>query len=67
MARCQEKGSLGYMAGNLNLACAVITVMVIIPLFPMGIGVRFVSLSTKRNLIETMEEVTEVIIYFIYV
>ena len=67
MARCQEKGSLGYMAGNLKLACAVITVMVIIPLFLMGIGVRFVSLSTKRNLIETMEEVTEVIIYFIYV
>ena len=29
----------------------LITVMVIIPLFLMGIGVRFVSLSTKRNLI----------------
>lgn len=55
------------MAGNLNLACAVITIMVMIPLFLMGIGVRFVLLSTKRNLIETMEEVTEVIIYFIYV
>ena len=52
------------MAGNLNLACAVITIMVIIPLFLMGVGVRFVSLSTKSNLLETMEEVSEVIILF---